>query len=116
MSEEIKLEGLGIAPEVIEKIITMAAQDVDGVAGVCTGQSLTQRAQKAVSKQSARCIEVEVEPEGVAVDVHVEIEYGKPLHAVAVDVQEAVADAIKSQVGAEVASVDVFVDGVVFQA
>ena len=116
MTDEIKLEGLGIAPEVIEKIITLAAEEVDGVAGVCSGQKLTQLAQKAVNKQTPRCIEVEVEAEGVAVDVHVEIEYGKPLHSVAADVQEAVADAIRSQVGTDVASVDVFVDGVVFTA
>ena len=116
MSDEIKLEGLGIAPEVIEKIITLATEDVDGVVGVCAGQTLTQLAQKAVNKPVPGSIEVSTGPDGVSVDIHVEIAYGKPLHTVAADVQVAVADAIRSQVGADVASVDVFVDSIVFEA
>jgi uncharacterized alkaline shock family protein YloU len=114
MSDEIQLEGLGIAPGVVETIIALAADEVDGVAGVCSGQKLSQLAAKAVSKQATGCITVEMDEGAVAVDLHIDVEYGKPIHEVANNVKAAVADAILSQVGAEVASVDVYVDGVVF--
>jgi uncharacterized alkaline shock family protein YloU len=114
MSDEIQLEGLGIAAGVVETIVAMAAEAVDGVADVCSGQSLSARAAKAVSKQATGCIDVEMVDGAVGVKLHIDVEYGKPINKVAEDVKDAVADAIKSQVGAEVASVDVFVDGVVF--
>lgn len=114
MSDEIQLEGLGIAPGVVETIVALAADKVSGVAGVCATQTLSQLAAKAVSKQSTGCVAVEMEDGAVAVDLHIEVEYGNPIHEVAGNVKLAVADAIQSQVGAEVASVDVFIDGVVF--
>ncbi len=81
---------------------------------MCSGQSLSALAAKAVSKQATGCIDVEMVEGAVAVKLHIDIDYGNPINKVAEDVKDAVADAIRSQVGAEVASVDVFVDGVVF--
>jgi uncharacterized alkaline shock family protein YloU len=114
MSDEIQLEGLGIAAGVVEQICAMAAEGVDGVAAVCPGQSLSARAAKAVNKQGAGCVAVSMADGAVAVALHVDVEYGTSINEVAEEVKTTVADAIKSQVGAEVASVDVFVDGVVF--
>ena len=113
MSDEIRLEGLGVAPGVIETIVTLAAEGVDGVAGICAGQGLAQFAQK-VNKQAPRAIEFELENDKISISVHVEIVYGKPLHAIAKEIQAAVADAISSQVGAEVDQVTVFVDSITF--
>jgi len=114
MSDEIQLEGLGIAPGVVETIVAIAADAVDGVAGVCSSQKLSQLAAKAVSKQATGCIAVEMDEGAVAVKLHIGVEYGNPINKVAGAVKNAVADAIQSQVGADVASVDVFVDSVVF--
>lgn len=116
MSEEIKLEGLGLAPGVLETIVTLAAKSVDGVACVC-GQGLAGLAQKAVNKpgKGIKPVEIVVEDGAVAVAMHLELDYGKPLRAVAMAVQDAVADAIRSQVGVPVRAVDVFVDGIVFE-
>jgi len=47
--------------------------------------------------------------------VHVQVIYGTPLPQVAEGIKESVADAISSQVGAKVASVDVFIDGIAFE-
>ncbi|MDZ4063095.1 MAG: Asp23/Gls24 family envelope stress response protein [Coriobacteriia bacterium] len=117
MSEEIRLDGLGLAPGVLETIVTLAAKGVEGVACVC-GQGLAGLAQKAVGKSGGRTpkpVDIQVEDGSVSVALHVEFDYGKPLRAVAVAVQEAVADAVRSQVGVPVRAVNVFVDGIVFK-
>ncbi len=113
MSDEIRLKGLGVAPGVLDTIVTLAAQGVDGVA--CVGMpGIAGLVQKNVAK-GAKGVEVTVaEDSSVSVVLHIEVENGKPLRAVASAAQDAVAEAITSQVGTEVATVDVFVDGVVF--
>ncbi|MBI5232592.1 MAG: Asp23/Gls24 family envelope stress response protein [Coriobacteriales bacterium] len=115
MSDEIRLEGIGVAPGVLDTIVTMAAQGVEGVAAV-GAQGLAGLAQKA-RKGTARAVSVcvcEENPESLDVVVHIQAIYGSRLRDVARGVQAAVVDAITSQVGVEVASVDVFVDGIVF--
>ncbi len=110
MSDEIRLEGLGVAPGVLETIVTLAAGSVEGVAHVGT-PGLAGVVKK---KGAAKSVEFDMGEDGMSVAVHVHAEYGRPLRAVARAVQEAVADALESQVGNDVASVDVFVDGIVF--
>lgn len=112
MTEEIKLDGLGLAPGVLETIVTIATEQVPGVAGVCA-PGLAAMVGKA---KGARLVEVTVDEDNVVtVALHIQAEYGKPLRAVAKGVQAAVADAIKSQFGAAVGTVDVYVDGIVFE-
>lgn len=114
MSDEIRLEGLGVAPGVLDTIVTLAAEGVEGVATVgSTG--LAGLVQKGSRKRGSRAVEVTTEENGdVSASVHVQVEYGCKLREVAGQVQEAVADALRSQVGVPVAAVDVYVDGLVF--
>lgn len=110
MGEEILLEGLGVAPSVLETIATLAAESVDGVEAV-----LARPVAGLVAKGSARGVTVEVGEDGaLAVQVHVQMKYGRPLRKVAEDVKAAIADAMRAQTGHEVGSVDVFIDGIVF--
>lgn len=112
MTDEIKLEGLGLAPGVLETIITLAAEQVSGVACICTHGL----AGKVGKGKSSRLIDVTIDEAGAATAVlHLQAEYGTPLRDVARGVQEAVADAIASQVGVPVNSVDVFIDGINFE-
>ncbi len=116
MSEELKVDGVSIAPGVLETIVTLAARDVEGVAAVCGAQGLAQLAHKAVNKQSMRCVNVKTDGESVSVSLHVDIAYGMHLREVGEAIQAAVVDAIKSQLGVGVAKVDVFIDGIVFES
>lgn len=110
MSEEIQLEGLGVAPGVLETIATLAAGQVDGVADV-----LTKGVAGLVQKGSGRGMSVTVGADGsLSVQIHVSVRYGTPLHTIAADIQRAVGDALRSQTGQQVAMVDVFVDAIVF--
>jgi len=112
MSEEFTLDGIGIAPGVLETIATVATQGVDGVAevpGAAGGLA------GLVQKGSARAICVDVGEDGALVaSVRIHALYGRPLREIANDVQRAVTDALLTHTGQNIASVDVFVDGVVF--
>lgn len=112
MSDEIGLEGIGIAPGVLETIAQIAAESVEGVANIVPpGSGLA----GLVSKGASRGVSVEVGEDGtLTASVHISAYYGRPLHKVATAVQRAVTDALLTHTGQTIASVDVFVDGVVF--
>ncbi len=115
MSDEIRLEGLGLAPGVLETIVTLAAQEVEGVAHVGSPGLAGLVNKSGARGTAARPIEITVDDQGaIHVAVHIEILYGSPLRKVARAVQQAVGDAVLSQVGTSVKAVDVFVDGIEF--
>lgn len=114
MSDEIRLEGLGVAPGVLDTIVTVAAESVEGVAAV-GAPGLAGLVQKGARKGAARAVDVVTDGGGVlTVSLHVQIVYGSKLRKVAEEIQCAVADALASQVGVKVAAVDVYVDSLVF--
>lgn len=114
MSDEIRLEGLGVAPGVLDTIVTVAAEEVEGVAAV-GASGLAGLVQKGSRKGAARAVDVCSGEDGtITATIHLQILYGHKLKDVAKAVQIAVADAVTSQVGATVAAVDIYVDGIVF--
>lgn len=114
MSDEIRLEGLGVAPGVLDTIVTLAAEGVDGVATI-GAPGLAGLVQKGSRKRTARAVDVTVDDEAkLSVNIHVQVTYGFKLRTVAGEIQTAVADALASQVGVDVAAVDVYIDGLVF--
>ncbi|NGM17790.1 Asp23/Gls24 family envelope stress response protein [Eggerthellaceae bacterium zg-887] len=111
---ELNLESMALASGVVETIIALAAAEVEGVAAVGSASSSNPFALFA-SKPSTQGIEVAVnEDEKLDVSVHVDVYYGHVLPDVAANLRAAVSDAVASQVGAEVGSVDVFIDGISF--
>ena len=107
MSEELYVDGLGLAPGVMETIVAIAAKEVEGVASV--GSS------RFAAKPAGQGIDVSMnEEQGVDVAVHIDVFYGKPIPQVAEAVRQTVADAVATQVGFTVSSVDVYVDGIRF--
>jgi len=111
MSTEMRFEGLDVAPGVLETIVTLAATEVEGVACVdCNGLAgLMAKASR------SKPVEVSLADDGdFAVVVHMSVDYGRPLRAVAAEVQKAVADALQSQTGHAASTVDVFIDAIVF--
>ena len=111
---ELNVEGMALAPGVVETIVSIAVSEVEGVA--CVG-SAGARGIRAVfgQKPSTQGIEITVnEDNKLAVAVRIEVYYGFVLPEVASSLRQAVADAVASQVGVEVASVDVYIDGIQF--
>ncbi len=114
MSDEIRLEGLGVAPAVLDTIVTVATEAVEGVASV-GAPGIAGLVQKGARKGAARAVDVSVSDDGsLKVSVHVQVVYGQRLHEVGAAIQAAVSEALTSQVGVPVTAVDVFVDGLVF--
>ena len=97
----IELDGVSIAPGVVETIISLAAAEVPGVSG------------KAIPTTGIKL--AKGEDGKLSVEITIQAYYGYRLTEVAENVRLAIADAIKGQTGADVASVDVYVDGLSFE-
>ena len=101
------------ANEVIAIIAGVAANEVEGVAGMCSGGGITDVFGR--NKNITRGVKVELGTEEAAVDIYLIIEYGTPIQTAASNVQENVRKAIESMTGLHVVRVDVHVQGVSFE-
>ena len=97
--------------EVVAIIAGLAANEVEGIAGMCnvSGSIMSK------NRNVTRGVKVEVGTEEVAVDLFVIVEYGIPIHRAASDAQENVRKAIESMTGLHVVRVDVHVQSVSFE-
>ena len=92
MPQEIKIDGIGISPDVLTAIVSRAVSDVEGIASVGVKDLATK----------------------LALTVRVVVFFGYPFKKLAEAVRAAVVAAIDAQVGVEVERVDVCIDGLVF--
>ena len=114
---ELNLEAMALARGVVETIVAIAVQDVEGVASVAGTASPAGILAAFASRPVTQGIDVQVsEDNTVAVTVHIEVVGGTVLPEVAANVRTAVADAVLAQVGVSVSRVDVFIDSVQFAA
>ena len=97
--------------EVVAIIAGLAANEVEGIAGMCTVSGSIMSKNRNVTKG----VKVEVGTEKVAVDLYVIVEYGIPIQRAAADAQENVRKAIESMTGLHVVRVDVHVQSVSFE-
>jgi uncharacterized alkaline shock family protein YloU len=108
MPTELSLEGLDIAPGVVETMVELAAASVDGVASVASS------ALGKISK-AAKSTEVTLDDDGrFVVSLHVTAVYGRPLRQLGAAVQDAVSDALECQTGLAASRVDVFINAIQF--
>ncbi len=97
--------------EVVAIIAGLAANEVEGIAGMCSVSGSIMSKNRNVTKG----VKVEVGTEEVAVDLYVIVEYGIPIQRAASDAQENVRKAIESMTGLHVVRVDVHVQSVSFE-
>lgn len=111
---DLNVKGMAIAPGVVETIVSIAAKEVEGVACVGT-PAASGIAQVFGAKPSTQGIEVDIdEQDKLHVSVRLEVLYGYVLPDLADAVRASIADAVESQVGVEVGSIDVYIDGIQF--
>ena len=111
---DLNIDGMAIAPGVVETIVSIAANEVDGVASVGPSATSGLRAMFA-GKPSTQGIDIAVDDEEkLCISVRIDVYYGHVLPDLAAQVRMAVADAVASQVGMQVSSVDVYIDGIQF--
>lgn len=101
------------APEVIAIISGIAANEVEGVAGMCTFGGIGDIIGK--NRNVTRGVKVEVGTEEVSIDLYAIVEYGQPIQRVATEVQENVRKSVEAMTGLHVVRVDVHVQGVSFE-
>ena len=100
------------ANEVVAIIAGLAANEVEGIAGMCAvNNNLLNK-----NRNVTRGVKVEIGAEEAAVDLYVIVEYGTPIQRAAMDAQENVRKAIESMTGLHVVRVDVHVQNVSFEA
>ena len=112
---ELNIDGMAIAPGVVETIVSLAAQSVDGVA--CVGDPTTNGIRSIIGggKPSTQGIEVDYdEEESLHVSLRLHVKNNQVLPELAAAVRQAVADALSSQIGIVVGSVDIYIDGIQF--
>ena len=112
------VNGIIIAPGVVETIVSLAAAEFPGVAGVGTAGPISSIAAALNAGRSVPTAGIKLavaEDNSVSVNLTIQAYYGYRLADVAAQVREAVADALKGQVGAETSSVDVYVDALAFE-
>ena len=113
MEEKLTIEGLTIAPGVIETIVSLAISQIEGVALV--GSRISDGVISILNKKHVpQGVLIYMDEEKIAVEAHVQVYYGFPLQEVAKQIRNAVADALLAQVGTEVGCVNVYIDGIQF--
>ena len=116
MPQEIKIDGIGISPDVLTAIVSRAVSDVEGIASVGVKDLATNLVSMMLSKPPASepAVEAEVVGDKLVLTVRVVVFFGYPFKKLAEAVRAAVVAAIDAQVGVEVERVDVCIDGLVF--
>ena len=112
---DLNIDGMAIAPGVLETIVSLAVRDVEGVASV--GDPTTSGLMTLIGggKPSTQGIEIETgEDDELIVTLRLFVKSGQVLPDLAARVRQAVADAVETQVGAKVGAVDIFIDGIQF--
>lgn len=107
MADKLVLDGLTVAPNVINTIVGIAATTVEGVVSV---YAPTLR-----KASGSKGIEIATDADGkLLIGVHIVALYGTKLRELGESVQSAIKDALAVQLGAEPASIDIFIDALAF--
>lgn len=104
---------ISYANEVIATIAGVAANEIDGIAGMCVSGGFGEILGR--NRSMTKGVKVEVGSQEAAVDLYIIVEYGKPIQKVAGEVQENVRKSLESLTGLHVVRVDVHVQGVSFE-
>lgn len=111
---ELNVDGMALAPGVVETIVSIAVGEVEGVA--CIGPSTTSGLRSMFgSKPTTQGIEIAVDDDDkLQISIRVDVYYGFVLPDLAANIRQAISDAVTSQVGIPVGAVDVYIDGMQF--
>ncbi len=108
--EQSQKSTMTIAPGVVDRVIQIAAEEVEGVASVSSyvsGGIISQL----ISRARGEAIKTYIGEDGsLNIKIHVMIYYGYPIPKLAEDIRTAVADALFLQTGIEVGKIDIRVE------
>ena len=111
--EELTVNGMTVSPSVVNTIVDMSAKDVPGIA--CVGTPAAPGILgKVIPNPTDSAVDISAEDDKLSLGIHIQVNYGYPLPEIANKLRRAVADSILVQLGLEVASIDVYIDGIQF--
>lgn len=114
MTDKQPVEGMTLAPGVVDTIISIIVNEQEGVASLGSSPASGIFA-KLSNKPSTSGIESRYNDEGkLDIVLHIEVKYGYVLPDLADKLRQAVSDALIVQVGVQVGSIDIYVDGIQF--
>lgn len=100
-----------IASDVVTVIATMAATEVEGIAGMSGGLT-GELAEKFGVKSNNKGIKVQINEEVVAIDLFLIVEYGVRVPDVAWEVQQNVKNSVETMTGMKVSQVNIHIQGI----
>ncbi|MBM6617339.1 Asp23/Gls24 family envelope stress response protein [Bacillus suaedaesalsae] len=103
-----------IAPEVIEVIASIASSEVEGVASM-RGNFASGVVERLGKKNHGKGVKVELNEEGISVDVYVVMNFGVSIPTVAKNIQDNIRQALMTMTALEVDEVNIHVVGVQFE-
>ncbi|MCL2680406.1 MAG: Asp23/Gls24 family envelope stress response protein [Coriobacteriia bacterium] len=113
MSNRLEFDGLSVAPNVLETIVCIASEQVDGVCKV-GGAPLTGASSVFKAKQPG--VEVaSAADDSLDIAVYITARYGVKLPELGLEVQKAVLEALNSQLGIGAANIDVYIEALQFE-
>ena len=115
MADEVRIQGLTIAASVIEKVVEMAADSVDSIAGVVLASPVSGFMSSVLGKEPQPFATVSEDGSSLMLSVHVSVYYGHKLTEVADTLRQVIADAVAVQVGVSVSQIDIYIDNITFQ-
>ncbi len=102
---------INYASDVIAVIAGLAANEVEGIAGM-SGSSFADLLGR---KNMTKGVKVTINEDSVVIDLAVTVIYGNQIHRLAVEAQNAVSKAIENMTGLKVAGVNVNITGIQFE-
>lgn len=115
--KKLNLNGMVLAPGVVETIASVAVKDVPGVVEIASSIPSTNTLKKylGVKQTTQRGIDATVDEQGaLRIAIRLVVKYGYVLPNIAADVRDAVVDAVTTQIGVPVGAVDVYIDAIEF--
>lgn len=112
------LDGITIAPGVVETIIALAVAEVPGVAGVGSADAISAIRAAFNAGNAVPTNGVQIEETGdkeLSVDISIQAFYGYRLVEIAEKVRKAVSDALLAQLGVTASAVNVHVEALFFE-
>ncbi len=116
MTDSVHAQNMTLAPGVVDTIISITASETDGVARIGSPMSSGIRAMFTAGPSTSGIETTRDEDGKLQVVLHVTVYYGYVLPDLAEKLRQSIAEALLVQVGVEVSSVDIFIDGIQFKS
>ena len=116
-AEEITGEkgNIKIAVDVVATIAGIAANEIEGVAGMCGSFAGGIAEFLGNKKNPAKGVKVDMKENSAAIDLFIVVDYGIRIPELAWEIQENVKNSVESMTGLTVEKVNIHVDGVSFE-